>query len=132
MKSIRHQRMAPEKHPVRGYSRPTPRCFLLLIVLASFAARVQAAGGAEVESAGKAIQEYLVVGTVVWANAASASIAIRGSSLIGRLHLDVKVYHVRQPSAVAELHSGDRITAVFSEKDRTLHRVRRTFPRSPH
>jgi hypothetical protein len=107
-------------------------CRLLPIVLVSLAALVQGAGTAEVESAGKAIQEYLVVGTVVWANAASASIAIRGTSLIGRLHLDVKSYHVKQPGALANLHPGDRITAAFSEKDRMLHRLRRIVPRDPH
>ena len=104
-------------------------CRLLLIVLLSLTARVQQYGAGGVESAGKAIQEYLIVGTVVWANAASASITIRGTSLIGRLHLEVKSYHVKQPGALAELHPGDRVTAVFSEKDGMLHRLRRIVQR---
>jgi hypothetical protein len=71
------------------------------------------------------IQEYLIVGTVVWANAATASVAIRGTSLIGRLHVEVKSFQVRQPSALTGLRPGDHITAVFSEKDGMLHRLRR-------
>jgi hypothetical protein len=107
-------------------------CRLLLIFLASLTGLVQQSSAAGAESAGKTVQEYLIVGTVVWANAASASIAIRGTSLIGRLHIDVKSYHVKQPSALTDLHPGDRITAVFSEKDRMLHRLRRIVERGPY
>lgn len=109
-----------------------PGCRLLLILVISLTPIVRQSDAAGAESGGNAMQEYLVVGTVVWANAASASIAIRGTSLIGRLHLDVKSYHVKQPGALADLHPGDRITAVFSEKDRMLHRLRRIVQRNPH
>jgi hypothetical protein len=77
------------------------------------------------------LQEYLVVGTVVWADPGSSSIAIRGTSLIGRLHLHVKSYRVKQAGALVGLHPGDRITAEFSEKDGLLHRLRRVLRRIP-
>jgi hypothetical protein len=76
------------------------------------------------------IQEYLIVGTVVWANAATASMAIRGTSLIGRLRVEVKSYHVKEPGTLANLHPGDRITAVFSAKDGMLHSLRRMVRQS--
>src|ERR1700733_8858456 len=76
-------------------------------------------------------REYLVVGTVVWASPGSSSLAIRGTSLIGRLHLQVKSYRVKQPGTLADLHPGDRITAEFSEKDGMLHRLRRILRRVP-
>ncbi len=90
------------------------------MLLISFAAQAQ-----------HGVEEYLVAGTVVWANPASSSIAIRGTSLLGRLHLEVKSYRVKQPRALAGLHPGDRITAEFSMKDRMLHRVRRILRRIP-
>ncbi len=105
---------------------------LLPIALVLFTVVVRLPGAARAESGGKSVQEYLIVGTVVSANAATASIAIRGTSLIGRLHLAVKSYQVKQPSALWELHPGDRITAVFSEKDRMLHRLRRVVQRNPY
>lgn len=73
------------------------------------------------------LREYLVVGTVVWASPGSSSIAIRGTSLVGRLHLQVRSYRVKQPGALAALHPGDKITAEFSEKDGMLHRLRRVL-----
>jgi hypothetical protein len=76
-------------------------------------------------------QEFLVVGTVVWTNPASSSIAIRGTSLLGRLHLQVQSYRVKQPGTLAGLHPGDRITAEFSPRDGMLHRVRRVLRRNP-
>jgi hypothetical protein len=72
-------------------------------------------------------REFLVAGTVVWASPGSSSLAIRGRSLIGRLHLQVKSYRVKQPGALAGLHPGDRITAEFSERDGMLHRLRRVL-----
>lgn len=77
------------------------------------------------------IQEFLVVGTVVWTNPNSSSIAIRGTSLLGRLHLQVESYRVKQAGALAGLHPGDRITAEFSQKDGMLHRLRRVLRRNP-
>lgn len=77
------------------------------------------------------LEDYLVVGTVVWAQPASSSIAIRGTSLIGRLHLQVKSYRVKQPGALVGLRPGDRITAEFSERDGMLHRLRRSLRRNP-
>ena len=105
---------------------------ILVMALVSLAVLGRPSSAAAAEAAGKSVREYLIVGTVVSINAATASVAIRGTSLVGRLHLDVKSYKVRQPSALLELHPGDRITAVFSEKDRMLHRLRRVVQRNPH
>jgi hypothetical protein len=71
------------------------------------------------------LQEYLVIGTVVWVHPGSSSISIRGASLLGRLRLEEKAYRVKQPSALLDLHPGDRITAAFSRKDGMLHRLKR-------
>jgi hypothetical protein len=71
------------------------------------------------------LQEYLVVGTVVWVHPASASISIRGASLLGHLRLEEKSYRVKQPSVLLDLHPGDKITAAFSRKDGMLHRLKR-------
>ena len=79
----------------------------------------------QTDSREAAIDEYLVVGTVVWVHAGSSSIAIRGSSLLGHLHVGVKSYQVKQPIALVNLQPGDAITAVFSRKDGMLHRLRR-------
>lgn len=87
-------------------------CRLLAILLVSFAAQAQ-----------HSIQEYLIVGTVVWTNPASSSIALRGTSLLGRLHFEVKSYRVKQPGALAGLHPGDRVTAELSQKDGMLRAV---------
>src|SRR5580658_8282575 len=69
--------------------------------------------------------EYLVVGTVVWAHAGASSIAIRGSGLLGYLRIRVRSYRVKQPSALLGLRPGDAVTAVFSRRDGMLHRLRR-------
>ncbi len=98
------------------------------MLFVSFAGQAQPAR-TEIDGSGTVIEEYLVLGTVVWANAATATIVIRGTTLIGRLHLQVKSYRVRQPGALIGLHPGDRITATFSEKDRMLHRLRLILPR---
>lgn len=101
------------------------RCLLAVLLLA-FTTEAWPAHAAE-----NGLQEYLVVGTVVWANPGSSSIAIRGTSLVGRLHLQVKSFRVKQPGALVGLHPGDRITAEFSEKDGMLHRLRRILRRNP-
>ena len=44
--------------------------------------------------------EYLVVGTVVWAHAGDSSIAIRGPGLLGHLRMRVRSYRVKQPSVL--------------------------------
>jgi hypothetical protein len=69
--------------------------------------------------------EYLVVGTVVWAHAGASSIAIRGSGLLGYLRIRVRSYRVKQASSLVDLRPGDTITAVFSRRDGMLHRLRR-------
>ncbi len=74
-------------------------------------------------------REHMVVGTVVWITPGSSFIAIRGTSLMGRLHLEVKPYRVKQRGSLANLHPGDRITAEFFEKDGMLHRLRRILTR---
>jgi hypothetical protein len=71
------------------------------------------------------VDEYLVVGMVVWVHVTSSSIAIRGTGLLGHLHVGVKSYQVKQPNALLNLQPGDAITAVFSRKDGMLHRLRR-------
>jgi hypothetical protein len=73
--------------------------------------------------------EYLVVGTVVWAHAGASSIAIRGPGLLGYLRIRERAYRVKQPSALLGLRPGDAVTAVFSRSDGLLHRLRRV--RSP-
>jgi hypothetical protein len=78
--------------------------------------------------------EYLVVGTVIWAHAGTSSIAIRGSGLLGYLRIRERSYRVKQPSSLLGLRPGDAITAVFSRRDGMLHRLRRvrSFAADPH
>jgi hypothetical protein len=100
---------------------------LLLLALTALTEHAQAwQTGAPRETAPN---EYLVVGTVVWAHAAASSIAIRGSGLLGYLRIRVRSYRVKQPSSLLGLRPGDAITAVFSRRDGVLHRLRRA--RSP-
>jgi len=94
----------------------------LLAVVFAQASPVDAKGAEGVESE---LQEYLVVGTVVWAHPDSSSISIRGARLLEYLHMQVRSYRVKQASALVELRPGDKITAVFSRKDGMLHRLRR-------
>ena len=75
--------------------------------------------------------EFLVVGIVVAAEPAASLITIRQPNLFGKLRIEMKSYHVKQRSALAELHPGDRITAVFSTKDGMLHRLTRVRSRKP-
>ena len=84
-----------------------------------------AAAGSSTRASETELQEYLVIGTVVWVHPGSSSISIRGASLLGRLRLEEKSYRVRQPSALLDLHPGDKITAAFSRKDGMLHRLKR-------
>jgi Cu/Ag efflux protein CusF len=98
-------------------------CLLaLLTVVFAQASPVEAQGAGGVESE---LQEYLVVGTVVWAHPASSSISIRGARLLEYLHMQVRAYRVKQPSALLDLRPGDKVMAVFSRKDGMLHRLRR-------
>ena len=100
-------------------NRPLP--ILLLLALTALTAQAwQTQAPRET-----APNEYLVVGTVVWAQAGASSIAIRGSGLLGHLRIRVRAYRVKQPSSLADLRPGDAITAVFSRRDGMLHRLRR-------
>ncbi len=82
-------------------------------------------------AAGIESPEYLVVGTVVWTNPGTSAISIRGTGLIGPLRLKVKSFRVKERGALIQLHPGDRITAVYSESDGMLHRLRRILRRKP-
>lgn len=98
---------------------------MLLALLVALSADVEAARALQIDTRETVLSEYLVVGTVVWAHAESSSIVVRGSSLLGHLHVGVKSYRVKQPSALLDLRPGDAITAVFSKRDGMLHRLRR-------
>jgi hypothetical protein len=100
-------------------------CRWEMVLLLALTALARQSVAVEIDSRESAINEYLIAGTVVWIHAGSSSIAIRGSSLLGHLHIGVKSYRVKQPRALADLHPGDAITAVFSGKDGMLHRLRR-------
>jgi len=102
-----------------------PCCRLLIVLLLALTAKSGQAVALQIDSRDTALNEYLVVGTVVWAHAGSSSIAIRGSSLLGYLRVRVRSYRVKQPSALVDLRPGDAITAVFSRRDGMLHRLRR-------
>lgn len=96
------------------------KCCLPAVLVAVLAAATSSTRAAETE-----LQEYLVVGTVVWVHPASSSIAIRGASLLGHLRIQERAYQVKQPSPLLDLHPGDKITAAFSRKDGMLHRLKR-------
>jgi hypothetical protein len=98
---------------------------MLVVLLLVLFTEIQSAGAQQRDSREVALNEYLVVGTVIWTHAGSSSIAVRGSSLLGYLRLRVHTYQVKQPSALVDLRPGDAITAVFSKRDGMLHRVRR-------
>ena len=104
----------------RGYNCGVSRCRLFAVLLVALSAVSWPAPAAETE-----LQEYLVVGTVVWVHPGSSSISLRGASLLGRLRLEEKSYRVKQPSALLDLHPGDKIAAAFSRKDGMLHRLKR-------
>jgi hypothetical protein len=97
----------------------------LTVLLLALSAQARHADALQIDSRETVLTEYLVAGTVVWAHAGSASIAIRGTDLLGYLRVRVKSYHVKQVSTLIDLRPGDTITAVFSRKDGMLHRLRR-------
>jgi hypothetical protein len=100
-----------------------PRCRLPILLLLALTAQAQAwQADAPRETAPN---EYLVVGTVVWAHAGASSIAIRGPGLLGYLRIRVRSYRVKQSSSLVDLRPGDAVTAVFSRRDGMLHRLRR-------
>ena len=106
----------------RGLLLAISWCLLtLLTVVSAQASPVDAKGGGGIESE---LQEYLIVGTVVWAHPASSSISIRGARLLEYLHIQVRAYRVKQPGALLNLRPGDKVMAVFSRKDGMLHRLR--------
>jgi len=102
-----------------------PGCRLPIVLLLALTAQARQAVALQIDSRETAPVEYLVVGTVVWAHAGSSSIAIRGSGLLGYLRVRVKSYRVKQRSALLDLRPGDAVTAVFSQRDGMLHRLRR-------
>ena len=95
----------------REYNYHVSQCRLSAVLLVALTAAPWSSHAAETE-----LQEYLVIGTVVWIHPGSSSISIRGASLLGRLRLEEKSYRVKQPSALLDLHPGDKITAAFSRK----------------
>jgi Cu/Ag efflux protein CusF len=104
-----------------------PRCRLPIFLLLALTALTAQAQAWQAEAPREtAPNEYLVVGTVVWAHAGASSIAIRGSGLLGYLRIRVSSYRVKQPSSLLGLRPGDAVTAVFSRRDGMLHRLRRT------
>lgn len=100
-------------------------CSSLMLLLLALSAVVHPVGALQIDARETVLEEYLVVGTVVWANAGSSSVAVRGSNLLGYLRFRVRSYRVKQPSDLVDLRPGDTITAVFSRSDGMLHRVRR-------
>jgi hypothetical protein len=108
-----------------AYTRAMRSRRMLVVLLLLLFAEVQPAAAQQVDSHEVALNEYLVVGTVIWTHTGSSSIAVRGSSLLGYLRVRVPTYQVKQPSALVGLRPGDAITAVFSKRDGMLHRVRR-------
>jgi Cu/Ag efflux protein CusF len=99
------------------------RRFLIVLLLA-LTANAPDAGAQQIDSHESAPIEYLVAGTVVWADAGSSSVVIRGSDLLGHLRIRVRSYRVKQASALIDLRPGDKITAIFSRRDGMLHRLR--------
>jgi hypothetical protein len=99
-------------------------CGVLMALIVTALPEILRADPPQVETRQPAITEYLVFGTVLWVDTASSSITIRGSSLLAYLHIRVRSYRVKQPSALMDLRPGEAITAVFSTKDGMLHRLR--------
>ena len=69
--------------------------------------------------------QRLICGTVVAVNAQRSLITLRPSNLFGRLGMNLTSYRVKRPIVLNGLHSGDRVTAVLSDSDGMLHRLRR-------
>jgi hypothetical protein len=102
-----------------------PSCRWLSVLLLAITPQSRQAIALPIDSRETAPIEYLVVGTVVWTDAGSSSITIRGSGLLGYLRIRVRSYRVKQTNALLDLRPGDTITAVFSRRDGMLHRLRR-------
>jgi Cu/Ag efflux protein CusF len=98
-------------------------CWLALVAAVFTSASM--ASAPQTRTAESELQEYLIVGTVLWTDPGAASISIRGARLLGYLHMQVSSYRVKQPSTLIALHPGDKVTAIFSRKDGMLHRLRR-------
>ena len=109
---------------VLQYTRAMRVCRFLMVVLLALTAQNRPANAQELAANEATPNEYLVVGTVVWAHAGSSSIAIRGSGLLGYLRIRERAYRVKQASALLDLRPGDAVTAVFSRRDGMLHRLR--------
>jgi hypothetical protein len=101
-----------------------PSSHLLIVLLLALTAQARPAVALQIDSRETPLNEYLIVGTVVWVHAGSSSIAVRGTGLLGHLRVAVRSYRVKQPSALLNLQPGDAITAVFSRRDGMLHRLR--------
>lgn len=69
--------------------------------------------------------ERNIFGTVVAVNAERSLITLRPSNLFGLLRINLSSYRVKQPILLNGLHSGDRVSGVFSSSDGMLHRLRR-------
>jgi hypothetical protein len=67
----------------------------------------------------------VVQGTVMAVNSEMSAITLRQSNLLGLLRITFKSYRVKQPMSLSGLRSGDRVTAVLSNSDGMLHRLRR-------
>jgi hypothetical protein len=103
-----------------------PSYRLMIVLLLAFTVQARPVVALQIDPRKTTLNEYLIVGTVVWVHAGtSSSIGIRGSSLLGHLRVGVKSFQVKQPSALLNLQPGDAITAVFSRGDGMLHRLRR-------
>jgi hypothetical protein len=97
----------------------------MIVLLLAFTAQARSAVALQIDPRKTTLNEYLMVGTVVWVHAGtSSSIAIRGTGLLGHLRVAVRSYRVKQPSVLLNLQPGDAITAVFSRRDGMLHRLR--------
>jgi hypothetical protein len=68
-------------------------------------------------------KSQLVSGTVVAVKPELSLIVIRESDLLGYPRLRFKSYQVRQALLLNELRVGDKIRAVFSDRDGMLHRL---------
>jgi len=90
-----------------------------------------ASSGAVVRAARAQPAEFLVFGVVIATDPAASLLTIREANLLGRLHIQTRSYHVKLRSSLADMHSGDRVTAVFSAKDGMLHRLTRVRPGKP-
>ncbi|HEY3824076.1 MAG TPA: hypothetical protein VGL82_05930 [Bryobacteraceae bacterium] len=97
----------------------------MIVILVALTANIPDASAQQIDSHESAPIEYLVAGTVIWADAGSSSVVIRGSDLLGHLHIRVKSYRVKQANALIDLRPGDTITAIFSRRDGMLHRLKR-------